>query len=202
MTFNTGKKDKSPDKFKGKKRKEPRKPKKISETYLHNAGLYYLQRFAASKDKFRQVMIRKIKKSQREHPDQDYEACLQMLQETIIKFENVGLLNDETYAQGLITTLIRQGRSSKYIALKMREKGIEKELIGTTKKWYIKRNQITDIEQEINAANIFARRKKLGRYDIDKKFDFDKSLGKFARAGFSYHTAKKVLETDDDSDVL
>ncbi len=65
-----------------KKREKPA-PKKITESYLHNSGLYYLQRFSASSEHFRSVMMRKVKKSCMHHTDQDYDACAVMVDKLV-----------------------------------------------------------------------------------------------------------------------
>jgi regulatory protein len=174
-----------------KTRKAPRKPKKISETYLHNAGLYYLQRYAASSAQFRKVMRRKIMKSCRVHSDQNLEECYEMLERLIVKFNEVGLLNDEVYTTAKVKTLRRQGRSQKYIHAKMYEKGIDSDLTA---------KHLSDIDgdvyqAEIDAARIFARKRKFKAFDDIKDGNlYKKALGAFARAGFSYDVAQAVLK--------
>jgi regulatory protein len=72
---------------KSEKKTGRKKPKKITAQYLHNAGLYYLQRFAASRGQFRSVMLRKIRRSCMEHREQDYEACAALVEKIVEKFE-------------------------------------------------------------------------------------------------------------------
>lgn len=172
-----------------------RPPKKITATYLHNAGLYYLQRFAASTAHFRFIMMRKIKRSCAHHTDQDAESCAALLDQVIETFERAGLLNDEVYARGLIGSLRRKGKSRKFILNKVGEKGILTALAVPILDELDSEYGEEGKDSELKAALICARRKKVGPFLPDgREEDFQKSLAKLARAGFSYEIARKVLE--------
>lgn len=170
-----------------KKAKAPKKAKKITADYLHNAGLYYLGRFSASSGQFRAVMLRKIKRSCQQHPEQDYKTCVALLGETTEKFIRAGLLNDELYTQGAVKSLRRQGKSRKAIVMKLQHRGINPGL--ATEKL-----DMHDLEKSENgdliSAIIFIRRKKAGPFG---NTDSQKTLAALARAGFSYETAHKAL---------
>ncbi|MGB4057568.1 MAG: RecX family transcriptional regulator, partial [Alphaproteobacteria bacterium] len=116
--------------FAQKKTPEKKKAKKITADYLHNSGLYYLQRFAASREQFRAVMLRKIKRSCLHHPEQAFEPCQEMLDTLIKKFIDSGLLNDDLYTQGAVASLRRQGKSKKAIATKLIIRGVSGDLIS------------------------------------------------------------------------
>lgn len=165
-----------------------KKAKKITESYLQNAGLYYLQRYAASRHQFMTVMMRKVRKSLADHPDQAPEACAALVEKMAARFEQSGLLNDEAYAAGLVGTLRRAGKSEQAIRAKLRIKGLETlpELPA---------------DHDYEAALRFAKKKKLGPYADRKNFDekdFKKNLGRFARAGFSFELAQKILKATDE----
>lgn len=177
-------------------RAQPRKPKKITETYLHNAGLYYLQRFAASKAQFRDVMLRKVRKSCRAHPDQDEPACVKMVSALVDKFTTSGLLNDESFTRGVVTSTRRLGKSRRAIAAKLKTRGITAPQIEAALAEYDERETPGGIDAESRAAVQFARRKRLGPFKKDENTDVDKMLGAMARAGFSYDTSRRVLEMD------
>ncbi|MCD8497437.1 MAG: hypothetical protein LRZ85_04760 [Alphaproteobacteria bacterium] len=51
-----------------------------------------MQRYAASSGHFRQVMLRKVKKSCHAHADQDYEACAVLVDALVDKFKASRLL--------------------------------------------------------------------------------------------------------------
>lgn len=165
-----------------------RPPKKITPTYLHNAGLYYLERFSASKRHFKTVMMRKVKRSCMHHEEQSYEECRAMVDELADKFEKLELLNDEVYARGQVTSLRRRGKSRTAILNKMRMKGIANEDTLNVLE------EIDDEDTEFQAALRLARKKKIGPFFIGEEENVQKSLGVLARAGFSYDIAKKALE--------
>lgn len=168
--------------------KKRRKPKKITPTYLHNAGLYYLERFAASKNHFKTVMMRKVKRSCHVHEDQDYEACREMVEQLADKFVNLGLLNDTLYAEGQVNSMRRKGMSRRAIINKMRMKGIDFEQVEEALK------QIDNENTEYESALKLARKKKIGPFFIGEEQNIKKSLGILARAGFSYEIASKIVK--------
>lgn len=179
----------------GRSRQEPKVPKKITATYLHNSGLYYLQRFAASSGQFRAVMLRKVKKSCHHHKEQNYEDCQKLVDELVTKFERAGLINDESYTRGMISSLRRQGKSRRSIIAKLNAKGIASSLAEEKLEEYAQDSERGGADSETKAAIIFARRKKLGPFRTGgDETENEKALGVMARAGFSYDTSRRVLE--------
>ncbi|PCI56177.1 MAG: RecX family transcriptional regulator [Alphaproteobacteria bacterium] len=178
--------------------RERRPPKKISESYLHNSGLYYLERFSASKKHFIFVMSRKVRRSCMHHTDQDYDECIVMVHALADKFERTSLLDDALFTNGLVTSLRRKGKSRSAIVNKMRMKGITSE--QTIEALEKLDNELHDTAEnaEMTAALHLARKKKLGPYFTGEEQNMKKSLGIFARAGFSYQIAKSILDMDDD----
>jgi regulatory protein len=172
---------------KSEKKTGRKKPKKITAQYLHNAGLYYLQRFAASRGQFRSVMLRKIRRSCMEHREQDYEACAALVEKIVEKFERAGLLNDELYTRGVVASLRRQGKSKSVILSKLKTRGVETSLVTETLG-----AQDTE-DSELRAALTVLRRKKAGPFG-DR--DNEKTLAALARAGFSYDTATQAMRMD------
>ena len=185
-------------------RGQRRAPKKITERYLHNAGLYYLERFAASKKHFKTVMNRKVKRSCMHHPDQDYDSCTQMVDALADKFENLGLLDDTVYTRGVVTSLRRKGLSRKAILNKMRMKGIDADKTQEMLAFLDEEYNETQEEAEKKAALKLAKKKKVGPFFIGEEPDIKKALGVFARAGFSYQMARYVLDLthDDIEDMI
>lgn len=160
-------------------------PKKITETYLSNSGKYYLERFAASTEQFRRVMTRKINKSCKAHPDQMPETCFEALEKIIVKFQDLGFLNDPGYASGLTNSLRNKGWPRGRIAMRLKEKGIAPGLIEEL---------LADPEpdDDFQKALIWIKRKKLGAF-ATKERPFEKDLAALARAGFDYHAANRAL---------
>ncbi|MCI5060484.1 MAG: recombination regulator RecX [Alphaproteobacteria bacterium] len=172
------------------KKKAFRPPKKISGKYLHNSGLAYLQRFPASTHHFKQVMMRKIKRSCAHHTDQKMEECVKLLDDTVKNFKRLGFLDDEAYLRGMVNSLRRRGQSSRAIQAKLTQKGFTQEQILKALQAYDDENE----SGEIVFALLLARKKKIGPFDETEKYTPDKALAILARAGYSYDIAKKVLE--------
>lgn len=185
-----------PQKKNFKKKKERRPPKKITERYLHNSALFYLERFAASKKHFTTVMMRKVKRSCMHHKDQDFDACEKLVHQLADKFEKNGLLNDGLYTESLVNSLRRKGLSTNGIVTKMLIKGIERDKTLEALERLDTENHEHPHEAEKMAAITFARKRKIGpfyRGDKDDE-DFNKSLAKLARAGFSYDVSSFALK--------
>jgi len=183
-------------------RKTRKKPKKITESYLHNSGLYYLERYSSSVENFRSVMMRKIQRSCREHTDQKIGECKNQLNDLIEKFIRVGLLDDGTYTRSIINAKRRQGKSVRAIQTYLRSKGVSSDIIEQMLADYSDDHNKTAAEIEFESALIFARKKRLGPYRTSEDFDSQKELARLARAGYSYDTARRVLENDLSEDDL
>lgn len=191
----------SEDKADGSKNKRKEKkfkpPKKISEKYLYNAGLAYLQRFPASTNHFRSVMMRRIDKSCRFHKEQNREDCIVLLDKTAQKFQELGLLDDVAYLKGMVTSLRRRGLAARNIEMRLIQKGLDKDSIQHALKAHDSEEFDSDENGDVSSALIFIRKKKLGPYDIAERRTPEKTLAAIARAGYSYDIAKKVLDMDE-----
>jgi regulatory protein len=164
-----------------------KKRKKITASYLENAGAYYLERFSASVSQFRKVMERKIALSCREHPDQNREDCLTLLDAIVTKFENLGYLNDKLYAQMLVNSLNGKGLSLTRIGITLRQKGVPPDLI---EEMMPERSH----DDDKLAALRWAKKKRLGAFATrERENEKQKGLASLARAGFDYDISNWVM---------
>lgn len=171
-----------------------KKRKKISLSYLENAGAYYLQRFSASTAQFRRVLSRKISLSCRDHPEQNRAECLALLDQVVVKFENLGYLNDESYAKNLLYSLEQKNFAHSRILSTLKMKGVPEDILGNI---FPPFNETTDLA----AARHWLRKKKIGPYAIRiRENEYQKSIAALARAGFSYDTARRALEEIEEKD--
>jgi regulatory protein len=162
--------------------------KKISPSYLENAGKHYLERFPASVARFRAVMLRKIRKSCGDHPSQSLEESVALLDSLIGKFQTCGFLNDDSYAQALVYSLRGRGYSRRRIEASLRQKGLSGDIIETL--------LTQESGNDFLAALKWVRRKRLGPYaknHVPGDAAPDKHLASLGRAGFSYEVAKDAL---------
>ena len=175
--------------------------KKISEHYLYNAGLHYLQRYASSIENFRRIMDRKIIRSCTVHENQNIEDCRHKLENVIARFVELGYLNDYEYARIKIRFYRGKGFSYVKIINALAQKGISKDLaeniINNLDSDVCSQNM--DIEKksfdpELAAALKLCRRKKIGIFSQKEDKNMQKDLAYLARNGFSYDISRKVLE--------
>lgn len=170
----------------------PKIPKKITERYLYNSALAYLQRFPSSVAHFKGVMGRKIDRSCRHHTEQDRAACAALLDKVTAQFIDLGYLNDELYLRGMINSLRSRGLSARAIQMKLAQKGLAADDIKDTLSTHDEEHESNDL----TAAQRLCRRKRIGPYsaatpDAPQR---QKWLASLARAGFSYDIAVKALE--------
>ena len=172
-----------------------KKPRKITETYLHNAGLYYLQRFAASTTQFRRIMQRKIDKSCAAYPEQNSEECRTFLDNVVATFQRTGLLNDDIYATSAIRSLRQRGLSKRAIETKMAIKGIP---VPQVKKILAEIDELSENDPDMVAALKHARKRRIGPWLSPEKKNMDglqdRHMAAMGRNGFDYQTARKALQ--------
>ena len=184
------------------RRREKKPPKKITEKYLYNSGLAYLQRFPSSTPNFRRVMGRKIDRSCNYHKEQNREDCQKILDTTVETFVRQGLLNDEAYLQGMVTSLRRRGLSTQAILSKLVMKGMTQETILATLRAYDEDRGA--VNPDLAAAVMLMRRKRIGAFRKTSETDRTKELAALARGGFGFDIAQKALSLgqDEAEDIL
>lgn len=168
--------------------KEIKPPKKITEKYLQNSGLYYLQRFPASRAHFEFIMMRKIKKSIAHHETPSIQDAQGFLTNVANYFTDLGFLNDEQYARALAGSLFRKGKSEKMIANTLRQKGVPHHIIEDALE------DVLPTNSEIIAALRLLQRRRYAMFATDeKKKDEQKTLALLARNGFSYQVSQEAI---------
>lgn len=179
--------------FLRKKQVEQQKKKvlrKITKQRLKNIALYYLQRFDSSVENLRSVLMRRVNDYAYQTPEFDKTQAKTWIDEILQEFEGYGYLDDERYAEIKVRGYLSAGKSARYIAGKMKEKGIEEGLV----------DKLMDESEydAFEAAMNLARKKKIGPYrDESVRKDFwQKDMGVLVRAGFGYDTAKDVMEAE------
>jgi regulatory protein len=170
----------------------PRPPRRLSPADLKGAALDYLDRFAATRARLRQVMLRKIRHSARVHED-DPAPLLAALDETIQWLEARGFLSDRAYAEAKARALNARGTSRARIIARLAARGVEAE----TARAAIDRLSTECEEPELEAARRYAKRRRLGPYRgaaASRAECRDKDLAAMARAGFAGRVARQVID--------
>lgn len=182
--------DKAPDKEK----QGRRPPKKATAKHLENVALWYLQRFAASADSLRRVLMRRVEKSARAH-DTDRDEGAAFVEDIIARFRASSLLDDRVYAEGRTLSLHRRGISTRGIRARLAAKGVGADDIDAA--LAMLRDQTAD--PDLAAAIAYARRRRIGPYRTrgDREEMRERDLAALARQGFGYDIARRVIEALD-----
>jgi regulatory protein len=165
----------------------------ITVAALHEAALGYLACYAASTARLRRVLERRVK---RRCADRDgIEAARRNIVEVIARLTAQGYLEDGRYAAARAESLVRQGRSRRWIEARLAADGIAPAMIRAAV------TGMAGAQTELAAAIAFARRRGLGpfrkikhRSKGDPKAEARKEQAAFARAGFDRGMARTVLE--------
>lgn len=163
-----------------------RPPRRVTADYLRRAALRYLERYAAPAAQLRRVLARKVAVSCRHHGEEPaaYDA---MLDDVVARCVGSGLVDDRRFAEARAASLRRRGSSARLVSAKLAAKGVGRELAGEV--------SATGLEEEVAAARILARRKRLGPWSRgERAASRDKDLAAMARAGFSYAVARAVID--------
>lgn len=176
-----------------------RKPKKVNADYLHRAALYYLQRFAASRARLQEVLLRKVTRrlNLKTTATEEVRAWLPEIETLLNRYEESGLINDKNLAEARVGSLRRGGASARGISQKLKQKGFAAETIALA----LEQNNETDGVDDANAIKKFMQKKKLGPYRTPGKISDEKTAKKeiaaLLRAGFSYQLVKNAMRADE-----
>ncbi len=175
-------------------RRTERVPRRLKPGDLEAAARHYLERFAASSARLRQVLRRRIDRACAHHGD-DPAPLHAELEQVIARLTEVGLLDDRLFARLLAASLRRRGDATPMVRRKMRQRGLPSELIDAAL-------EAADAEVEdpdFAAAVRYARRRRLGPFrSADARAERrEKDLAAMGRAGFGYAVALRVVDAED-----
>ncbi len=180
-------------------RNNRRVPRKVSETSLRNAALYYMQRFSSSAENLRAVLMRRVHRSAHYHGT-DPEQGAAWIAGIIQRFQEAGLLDDRAYAETKVRSLRERGNSDKSIRYKLLSKGVSRHLVeGALVEVFEKDGSV-----EETAALAFARKRRLGPFAPGEARSAlrNRHLAAMARAGFSYDLALRIIDADADDPLV
>jgi regulatory protein len=161
--------------------------RRISETSLMNSSLYYLGRHVPSVKQLERVLLRKCQRLVREKGG-DLDEARGLVTKVLERLTRAGYLDDARLAESKAGSLRRGGRSSRAIAQKLQQKGLDRALVAAHAKG--------SAAEEEDAAWVLARKKRLGPYSrvpVDQALR-QKQLAALARAGFSFALARSVVD--------
>ena len=127
----------------------------------------------------------------KKYKEQLKDDCIALLDATIATFTRMGLLNDDAYLQGIVTSLRRRGLSTQAILSKLSQKGMAQERVFTVLRSHDSEGGFDN--PDLAAAVMLLRRKRIGAFRKSEEFDKQKELAAVARAGFDFDVAQKAL---------
>ncbi|MEO6599944.1 MAG: RecX family transcriptional regulator [Polyangiaceae bacterium] len=175
---------------------KPKRPPNVTRVGLEASALRYLERFDCSSERLRKVLSERVAKAARAGVE-GAAAAPAIIDEILLRYRENGLLNDERFAANLAQSLRGRGGSRRVIEMKLRARGIS----GDVAKQALQGGE-SPATSEFEAAQAFARRRRLGPYrKPETRAEFrQKDLMALARAGFDFDTAKRVIGNAQSSD--
>jgi regulatory protein len=173
----------------------PRKPPALpTPERLEKAALHYIERYAASAEGVRRVLMRKVDRAARAGLA-DREKGAADVAALVEKLVARKLIDDDAFAEGRAASLARRGLPRGQIARRLQAKGAGAGAIG---------HALASLDEagitDSTSAILFAKRKKLGPFCADpaKRATLRlKHLGAMARAGFDGELARRIVDAPD-----
>jgi regulatory protein len=175
-----------------------RVPPRITPSYLENAALHYLERFAASTSSLRRVLLRKVDRSLA-HWGGAREPAADLIEALIAKLSGLGYLNDAAYAEQKVRVLHRRGKGGRAIRAALAAKGVDGDLTADALAALAEETP----EPDRHAAVTLARRRRLGPFrSTGRAENRTRDLATLARAGFDFQTARAVIDAPSPDHLL
>jgi regulatory protein len=172
----------------------------LDEATLHKLALGYLNRFDASTNQLHAVLMRKVRGALKAVDAQERShkvaAAEQHIRTLIARFQGSGLLNDQRFAQHLVSSWRERGLSAKAIRSRLQARGVAVQWIDAALAAHA--NDPLSGGSELDAAIAFAKRRRLASF-AGKGADRDqlrRDLARLARAGFAYDVAVRALNAE------
>jgi regulatory protein len=172
---------------------------------LENKALHYLGRYASTEARLRDVLLRF---ANRKMAEEDPERIRLLIEHTITNCAAKGYVNDKSFAEQKTASLRQKGASRFQIKQKLYGRGVDGGIIDET---LDNHDANQGDNAEIQAALIYARRRRLGPYACPKTGQNEMKDGwqkrhyaSLARAGFSHKIAAIIMTLDnaDDADAM
>lgn len=172
-------------------------PAKITPSYLENAALHYLERFASSSANLRRVLMRKVARSVA-HWGGESQDHIAQVDATLVKLARLGYLNDAAYAESKVRALHRSGKGTRTIRATLAAKGVGGEHADAALV-----SLAEDVaEPDLAAAIRLARKRRLGPFRPNGRAELrNKDLAALARAGFDFDTCRRVIDAETPEDL-
>ena len=165
---------------------------------MRNSAISYLARYEVSEFQFQNTMIRKLSNFENELDEKLKIEIIDKIKKEMIVARYI---DDKRFAESKSRSIRRQGGSERLIFTKLKEKGVQDNIIKSAIDIVDEGNENAEIIAAIN----FIKKKKIGVFysgktignPIDPYVLKNKWYGALSRRGFSLSIIKKVLDIID-----
>ncbi|GAB4127719.1 MAG: hypothetical protein Kow00104_13000 [Rhodothalassiaceae bacterium] len=166
---------------------------------LEAGALHYLARFAASEERLRCLLADRIARRNdgRRPPDREQAAWIE---EIVAKCRRLGLIDDRAYALMRARGRLARGMAPDRIRADLRARGVaEDDLEAAFARLIEESGETHPLDAE--AALRFARRRRFGPWRRDEATPDrrKREIAAFARAGFAYGLAARIVDAADEA---
>ena len=168
-----------------------RSAKRPTPERLRRRALAYLERFSTSRAHLGTVLRRRALREAEvlELEAAPIEASIEALLDDLVR---LGLVDDRSFAEARVRRLVEKGRPRRRIVQELAARGVGREV--AVRALDAVGEETPDLD--LAAALAFARRRRLGPFAVAgaRERTPEQALAAFARAGFPYAVARRVLE--------
>ena len=181
------------------RKRQTRRPKNVDAALIERIATHYLNRFDATRERLKTVLVRRCAKLTRElEPEArpDEADVLRWIEELLDRSERSSMICDTRFAGNLARSLRERGMGRRAIEQKLRLKGVPKALIPGA----LEQVDGESEDPELEAARRWVRRRRLGlfRPAEQRQERRQRDFAALARAGFSYGVAAQALTTPEE----
>lgn len=170
-----------------------KQPKPATAERLEKAALAYLERYAASTETLRRVLMRRVLRSQMVHGTDPHEGA-GWIEDLIARYSRAGLLNDARYAEARAASLHRHGKSSRAIRQSLAVKGVGGDDIDIA---LAALKEDVGMDSDWLAALNYARRRRIGPWrQQGREIHQDRDMAALGRQGFSFEIARRIIQAE------
>ena len=170
--------------------------KPITARRLENIATSYMERYASSAGRLREVLLRRVRKARHAEAPivDDAEAVIEGI---VARYVKAGVLDDRRFAEHKAGALSRRGTSRRRIREKLALARVGREDVD---------HALSSLRDEAGgdgefaAAVALARRRRLGPFadPAVRRDRRDKHLAAMGRAGFALGLARRVIDAKDE----
>ena len=173
---------------------------------LEDKALHYLGRYASTEARLREVLFRF---AQRKMKDEDPEQIRTMIDKMVLSCVEKNYVNDRIFAERKTASLRRGGGSRLAISRKLLQRDVDRDVINDAiNEFDVEHSRDEDLNTELEAALIYARKRRLGPYvklplgktEMEEGWQ-TRHYASFARAGFTSKTIKIVMGLHSEEDA-